>query len=1480
MAGVTLNPVPPVGPSGRTAADYVEYETFIEAQIAKTRRRVKAVELAYALMQLAIGLLAYVLVVVLLDHWVVPGGLGLWGRLVSFAGLICGAGAFVALRIVPLFSKRVNAIYAAHSIEQTQPTLKNSLVNFLLLKRHRGELAEPVFDAIERKAAADLAEAPVDAAVDRSHLIKLGYVLFALVLFCCLYELLSPKDPLRTFTRLAAPWANLAPPTRVTIANVEPGSTKVFHGESVKVSAYVTGLRKGEPVTLYYTTADGQSIDAPLAMRLPEDRYRHEIDLPGDAAGLQQTIHYFINAGDATTPRYRIDAVTAPAILVERVQYDYPAYAEVPPRVVERQGDIQGIEGTKITLHARANVPIQKAYVDFDSDGGANLPLALAERTASGSFVLELKDGQPMAKGYQIRFVDRSGHENPQPIRHSIEIVPDLPPEIEMLAPAKDEVSLPVNGALAISLRAADRDFKLRRVKLFFERRGAQLKEETLLDSAWSGVFKDAYVFEPAKLALADLKPGDEISYWAEARDNRAPVANHAETVKYRIKLVEPATKEAQERQQQQARQQAEEARRPNEPGETPSPNGEGNPQGQQALQQGAGGQQGDADSGQGGNDQQSPGGRDTQAVQQTAASESDPEADATQAMERILEYSSAAGQDQSSPANSQQSAGGEQNQAGQDSSGGTSQAGDENESTSSSTSRRNQSDSSPSQPRQEQSRQQSSPDGGQRAQQPNESPSGGADSQQQQGEGQGEQSDQESESQSNGEPGESPSASDQQQSQQDEQQAGGQSGQQGDQGGSQNQSGGQQKSGQQGGNQSQSASQSQSQSGENQESSSGGQPQNRSGDKRGGQQSSSGNQPGEQSSDGQQGQQSQGKSQSGGGSSRNKGQQQSGEGGQQGEGEQPREGQQGQGQGKKQQQARGGDKSKSKQPSASGDGQEQQGEGEGNSDSAQGQGKNSQGGGKRGGGSRQRGQRDGEPTSEPRQSQTEGGQEGNASSGDDRAQESNEGGGDKQSKNQQGRDGSGKGDGQRGDKQSDQATEKNETDKNKGNQKQGQGGQSQSQENQANNESKSGQSSARQGGQSQRSQGNQPGKSSSGKGQKGRQQDASGQGDKAGDKSGLKEKNQPEQGQKQETADQTGGDSQNQKGDSGAGQSSNQNNPSPQNQGDNRARDKDAAQNPSQSDQQPDEANSPSNSNTESNSQGGESGDRSGGGRKGGGQKANQQGTGSAGQNTAADQGAGQAQSAGQGETSNAAGDSAAGEQPQQGEGQQTQGQGRKAQPGSGNQQSGGNQATAGQGGHSSGGDQASASEQLPEGQPAKTDASQRQGRERQAPQSNDRPASTDEGGANPGGELERPGDARQATVPTDPDAPNLEYAKKATDLILDSLKHQLDKDELDEELLKKLNWTRDDVKKFVARWDEMRKAAAKQGPEGERARKELEKALGSLHLKRRRVALEQQSTGGDDRNMRETRWTNPPSEYAEQFRAYTEGAARQGQR
>ncbi len=523
---------PPVQP---VPAPPTGYERSVEEQLRRTRVQVKVVEIVSNSLMLIVGSLGYLLLLAVVDHWVLS--LGFWTRLLALAVLLGGAGWWFAVRILPLMVRRINPVYAAYTIEQAEPSLKNSLINFLLLRSHRGQVHDAVYHALGQRAASDLSQAPADNAVDHSHLIRLGYVLAGLLALGLAYKILSPKDPLQSVARVMAPWADIEKPSRVDIADVRPLDVSVFQGEQIEVSASVSGIRSRDEVRVIFSTLDGQVVEAPLIMELDTTTSRHTATLPGDDRGVQSSLQYKILAGDAETRWYNVEVLPAPHVLVTKVLYEPPKYMGREKEETSR-GDIAGTEGTKVTIFARANRDVESAHLEFDpviqpdgraaaSGGGGN---SVNVRKIKGadvevSFYLQLQDDRktPWHSSYCLTFTGKDGHRNRQPVVQIIDVKPDLAPLVEILTPVERKVQIPLNGKAEIEVRAIDHDFALSQLRLVGIRDGEDVLNELLLNSAEGRVGQviQKFEFKPAKY---DLKVGDVIEYWAVAADNRTAV--------------------------------------------------------------------------------------------------------------------------------------------------------------------------------------------------------------------------------------------------------------------------------------------------------------------------------------------------------------------------------------------------------------------------------------------------------------------------------------------------------------------------------------------------------------------------------------------------------------------------------------------------------------------------------------------------------------------------------------------------------------------------------------------------------------------------------------------------------------------------------------------------------------------------------------------------------------------------------------------
>ncbi len=606
MASVSeLTPPPAETPVPRAE------ERLVDEQIHRTRQALKWLDWTSGLLTLAIGSLLFLLTVTLFDHWVIPGGWNGPTRLGLFGVLLIGIGWYSWRTFWPLLSRPINPAYAAQLIERSSPSLKNSLLNFLLLRNRRQQLSQKVFQAIEQQAAQRLSEVSFDSVLDHSALLRLGYVLLIVVAVCGLYRVLSPKNITTSFERVLFPWSVIAAPSRVHILNVTPGDTSLARGESLEVAAEVAGIGPDEPVEVHFSTVDQQIVDRHVPLLATTGGSRHTGTIPdrfsgSENGGVQQDLEYWIVAGDAESPRYRVTVYSRPTLVVERLRYEFPDYTRLPMREVEGTGDINALEGTKVTITSQANYPIAQASVDFGADGKHELSMSCAGDKAQASFLLALQDDRhtPEHESYVLRYSTDTGRTNSQPPKFQIEVTPDYNPEIRLLAPADEDgkpveqLDVALDQRFTISVEARDPDFALQNVTLLGNLAGKSTVQHELLGQEHAGRFVGEFSATPQEL---ELKPGDLLEYWAVATDNRRPEANMAETARQRIRVV--GRPQFNQQPPQQGEQQPGENGAQGEAGEGQDQEGTGQGEagagtgGEESDQQGEGGGEGESKS-------------------------------------------------------------------------------------------------------------------------------------------------------------------------------------------------------------------------------------------------------------------------------------------------------------------------------------------------------------------------------------------------------------------------------------------------------------------------------------------------------------------------------------------------------------------------------------------------------------------------------------------------------------------------------------------------------------------------------------------------------------------------------------------------------------------------------------------------------------------------------------------------------------------
>lgn len=522
---------------------YVEFDEYVEYQLDRARNGIKWTDILAAAAGVASLVVGYLVLFVIADHWLFERGVPQAVRYSAFGIISVISLLWLGVKVVRPYLKKVNDLYAARMLENAEPSLKGSLFGLVDSRRSGRKPVEEVHRALEKRAATTLSSIDVDTSLDRKPLMRMSYLLLVLVLIACAYAILSPKRIGPSLLRALTPSSSIGVATRTEILDVRPGDANVLAGAQLEIEVLIRG-EAPDKVFLYYSTADRRFVDEPIEMRLSDETTRaYRAALIGDSGkGLTQDVTYRIEANDDASGPFQVTVNQPPAATVQTLSLEFPSYTQ-REGVVQDVPSIEAIEGTKVNLTAEANRPLKSAKLVFADDEqfltrGEEVPLRIdtSGRALTASWTLTVRSDGTSPKFYRIDCRDVEGKMNPSPVVYPISIRPDQPPEIALLDPKSDS-ERPANAVIPLVVNARDPDFQLREVILRLERKGQELPERTVL---WEGSESEVAIRFDWDLAPLGLQPGDVLTFYAQARDNREPESNRRNTPKLNIVIREP----------------------------------------------------------------------------------------------------------------------------------------------------------------------------------------------------------------------------------------------------------------------------------------------------------------------------------------------------------------------------------------------------------------------------------------------------------------------------------------------------------------------------------------------------------------------------------------------------------------------------------------------------------------------------------------------------------------------------------------------------------------------------------------------------------------------------------------------------------------------------------------------------------------------------------------------------------------------------
>ncbi|MFN9987027.1 MAG: DUF4175 family protein, partial [Pirellula sp.] len=525
---------------------------------AKSMRRT---ELSYGIMMWLTMILFVLSASVLVDHWV-------WefhtlARFAVLVAIVLWTIWWIPKKIIPPLFHSINTEHAARAIEQQFPECKNSLISWLQLSGTDSASPKGVVAYVGRYAVRNLKGQDANSIVDSSTIVRLSAAFLGCLLCGMIYLFASPKSGFTSIARMLAPWADIAPATRVNILEVIPGTTTVTQGGSLPLSVTVRGMHQGEGVRVRFDLSDGQIVGETVSMTPEIQMINYKLDFGKSFGGIHQPLKYWILAGDAVAGPFDVSVQVVPMVAVERIELNFPPYTKLKPRTLVKQGSFETPEGTRIELAASTNQSMKKARLEFDPvleekslvRVRETMDLTIEGNGLKGNWValLDEKKNNPTTTQYRIKATNELNESNPDPILYQFKVIGDLPPEVLLDSSLSQEIEVPVDSSLQIEIRANDPDYGLTEIAAIGSRPAEDklgMRKERFRkvcfesEQGENGVVVQVFELIPSELGL---NAGEQIDFFASAIDNRhdpstgEKAPNQTVSSPLRIRVVAPA---------------------------------------------------------------------------------------------------------------------------------------------------------------------------------------------------------------------------------------------------------------------------------------------------------------------------------------------------------------------------------------------------------------------------------------------------------------------------------------------------------------------------------------------------------------------------------------------------------------------------------------------------------------------------------------------------------------------------------------------------------------------------------------------------------------------------------------------------------------------------------------------------------------------------------------------------------------------------
>jgi hypothetical protein len=251
--------------------------------------------------------------------------------------------------------------------------------------------------------------------------------------------------------------------------------------------------------------------DAEKEIRLPLQKSLDDPLFGGRIPEIKGDLTYHVEYDGRSSPDYRITTFEYPRLEQADAAIKYPSYTGL---VDEQQQDVRRVsvvEGSQVTLSFRLNKPVASAELAGEA-GAESIPLTSAQR---GEVTLVTTLSPHKSQRYKLLLTDDKGRANKDEVEFTVEVLPNRPPEVKVVFPARDTRVSPLQE-VALAGAAWD-DFGLTERGLIVQKPDGS-EEQFVLGQKADGNAK-AEMAQQVNLEPLGVIPDDLVSFYFYADD-------------------------------------------------------------------------------------------------------------------------------------------------------------------------------------------------------------------------------------------------------------------------------------------------------------------------------------------------------------------------------------------------------------------------------------------------------------------------------------------------------------------------------------------------------------------------------------------------------------------------------------------------------------------------------------------------------------------------------------------------------------------------------------------------------------------------------------------------------------------------------------------------------------------------------------------------------------------------------------------------